>query len=184
MGPRNKLLLEIDGVPMVRRVAGTAIRAGLDPVLVVVGHGASDVRRALEGLPVSFAENEHPEAGLSSSLRTGLAALPLDVAGVIVLLGDMPWVEARDVTALLEAFDPTASREICVPVHDGRQGNPVLWSSRFFVEMAALEGDAGARALFERHAASVFEVPVAGAGILRDVDTPEALADATLADAG
>jgi molybdenum cofactor cytidylyltransferase len=180
MGKRNKLVAEIDGKPMVRRVVETALAAGLDPVVVVIGHGAADVRAALDGLPVRFAENVRPEAGLSSSLRVGLCAVEGDppVAAAVILLGDMPWVEAGDVRALVAAFDPASGREICVPVHEGRRGNPVLWGRRFIAEITALQGDVGARALLERHEERVREVPVAGVGVLRDVDTSDALAAA------
>jgi molybdenum cofactor cytidylyltransferase len=178
MGKRNKLVAEIDGKPMVRRVVETALAAGLDRVVVVIGHGAADVRAALDGLPVTFAENVRPEAGLSSSLRVGLRAVEggdPPVAAAVVLLGDMPWVEAGDVRALVAAFDPASGCEICVPVHEGRRGNPVLWDRRFIAEMTALQGDVGARALLERHGERVREVPVAGVGVLRDVDTSDAL---------
>jgi molybdenum cofactor cytidylyltransferase len=179
MGARNKLLIEVDGTPMVRRVVESAVAAGLEPMTVVVGHGAPDVRRALDGLPISFVENERPETGLSRSLRVALRALPGDVVAAVVLLADMPWVERGHITALIGAFDPNAGREICVPVHAGRRGNPVLWSSRYFDQMAEVKGDVGARALLDVHAARVHEVPVAGTGVLRDIDTPEALAAAT-----
>ena len=184
MGPGNKLLLEIDGIPMVRRVVETALAAGLDPVVVVVGHGASEVRGALEGLRLSFVENEAPEAGLSSSLRAGIAAIPKSVSASVVLLGDMPWVDAHQVVELVRAFDPRSGSEICVPIHAGRRGNPILWSARFFAEMSAVEGDVGARALLQRHAGSVCEVAVAGRGVLRDVDTPEMLASTLVDDTG
>jgi molybdenum cofactor cytidylyltransferase len=156
MGQVNKLLVKVEGSPMARRVASAALAAGLEPVVVVVGHHAADLRQALEGL------------------RAGISALDEDAEAAVVLLGDMPWVQAADVSALVAAFDPAAGREICVAVHEGRRGNPVLWASRFFHELVALEGDVGARALIERHSDVVHEVP-AGAGVLRDVDTPAAL---------
>jgi len=174
MGKENKLLVELDGAPIVRHVASTALAAGLDPVTVVVGHQAEEVGEALAGLTVSLVANALPAAGLSSSLRTGIRALDADTRAAIVLLGDMPWVDAADVAGLVDAYDPAAGRDICVPVHDGRRGNPVLWSSRFFQELTRLQGDHGARRLLERHAAAVHEVP-AGPGVLLDVDTPAAL---------
>jgi len=184
---RNKLLVPVEGVPMVRRVAEAALAGGLVPVVVVVRGGADDVRQALEGLPVTFAETGRPEAGLSSSLRVGIAALRAHgaansrdtcpaVAAAMVLLGDMPWVESSDVRRLVQAFDPEAGRAICVPVHAGRRGNPVLWASSYFADMMRLRGDVGARSLLQRHAAYVHEVRVDSDGVLRDVDTPEAIA--------
>lgn len=175
MGRRNKLVLEVDGEPMVRRVAGTALAAGLDPVVVVGAEGAPELAQALGGLPVRLVANRRPEEGLSSSLRVGLDCLPAEVAGAVVLLGDMPWVRPEHVRSLLAAFDPASGREVCVPTSGGRRGNPVLWGARFFGEMRALLGDAGAKSLMERHADALREVPVEGDGVLRDVDTPEEL---------
>lgn len=178
MGSRNKLLIDVAGTPMVRRVAETALQAGLEPVVTVVGHGGEEVRQALRGLSLTLVANDRPQDGLSRSLRLGVEALPA-VDAAVVLLGDMPWVRSADVEALVAAFDPSASREICVPVHGGSRGNPVLWSARFFPEISALEGDVGARSLLARHAEVVHEVTGVGAGVLQDVDTPEALAAAT-----
>lgn len=174
MGKVDKLLIEIGGASLMRRVAETALEAGLEPVVVVIGPEAAARRRTLEGLPVSVVENPHPEGGLSSSLARAIDALDDDVDAAVVLLGDMPWVETADIVALITAFDPEAGREICVPVHEGRRGNPVLWASRFFEEIRGLRGDVGARPLLQRHAAAVHEVQ-AGPGVLRDVDTPAAL---------
>ena len=193
MGRADKLLLEVDGSAMVRRVVQAALHAGLAPVVVVVGPSSKGVRRALAGLPVSFAVNERPEDGLSSSLRAGVRALegpPVEepanspaepgserarVLGTAILLGDMPWLATESLAALLEAFDPASGRDICVPVHAGRRGNPVLWGRRYFVELLALEGDRGGRALLDLHADRVREVVVDDEGVLRDVDTPAAL---------
>lgn len=174
-GAIDKLLVEVDGRPMVRRVVETALAAGLDPVVVVTSNTGAAVRAAVAGLPVTIVENE-AAAGLSTSLRRGAAAVPAAAAGVAVLLGDMPWVEPATVRALIHAFDPSEGRAVCVPIHEGRRGNPVVWAARFFPEIAELEGDEGARALLTIHAAEVHVVAVDDPGILRDVDTPEDLA--------
>jgi molybdenum cofactor cytidylyltransferase len=111
---------------------------------------------------------------MSSSIKAGLKALPADCYGALILLGDMPEIERRDIEALIAAF---AGRDaICVPMRDGRQGNPVLWGAAFFSEMMRLSGDVGAKSLIARHAKHVIEVPVASNGIFADVDTPADLA--------
>jgi molybdenum cofactor cytidylyltransferase len=113
--------------------------------------------------------------GLSTSLRTGLNALPADVDGVVVLLADMPQVDVTLIDRLIAAFDPEKGALAVVPTIEGKRGNPVLWSRRFFPELAAVEGDVGARHLIGRYAEAVVEVPVTGSAALADVDTPEAL---------
>jgi molybdenum cofactor cytidylyltransferase len=176
MGPRNKLLLEDGaGLPMVARVADAVLASRAQPVSVVVGHQAGDVRRALAGRDVRFVEAADYAQGLSASLRAGLAAVPDDAAAVLVCLGDMPLVSAVQIDRLVEAYGPEEGRLIVVPTHRGKRGNPVLWDRRFFPEMAALSGDTGARGLLLRHADCVAEVDVGTESILVDFDTPEAL---------
>jgi molybdenum cofactor cytidylyltransferase len=94
--------------------------------------------------------------------------------GAIVLLADMPAVSAETIDRLLAAFRPGGA---VVPVHDGRRGNPVVWSRRFFPDLLAVTGDKGGREVLAAAGKAVIEVP-AGAEIALDVDTPEALAEA------
>lgn len=176
MGDVNKLLAPVDGVPMVRRVIETVLRASLDPVVVVLGHAAADVRGALDGLPVRFAVNAEYAAGISTSVGTGIRAVAGAVDGAMIVLGDMPWISVPDLQALVEAFAPDEGRGICAPVVERKRGNPVLWSARYFHELQTLEGDVGARHLLAVHDEDVCEVNVSGHGVLEDVDTPEALA--------
>ena len=175
MGKDNKLLSAIGGEPMVARVVAAAA-ARADPVIVVTGHQAAKVRAALAGRDVTFAHNPDYAAGLSGSLRAGLAALPAGVDGVVVCLGDMPAVSAALIDRLIAAFDPAKGRAICVPTYCGKRGNPVLWGRRFFAEIETVAGDVGARHLIGEHEDMVHEVESADDGVLIDIDTPAALA--------
>jgi molybdenum cofactor cytidylyltransferase len=76
---------------------------------------------------------------------------------------------------LIGAFDPDRGALVVVPTFEGKRGNPVLWSRRFFPDLMAVEGDVGARHLIKHFGEAVVEVPVAGKAALVDVDTPEAL---------
>ncbi|MEO8894750.1 MAG: nucleotidyltransferase family protein, partial [Rhizomicrobium sp.] len=113
--------------------------------------------------------------GLSTSLISGLNALPADCDGALILLGDMPSVDSHLLDRLIAAFDPGEDRAIIVPVHGGKRGNPVLWARRFFDEIRELSGDAGARALFAPYAELVCEVEAGSDAPLTDIDTQEAL---------
>ncbi|MFV3128602.1 NTP transferase domain-containing protein [Niveispirillum sp. KHB5.9] len=176
MGGGNKLLHVWQGKPLVRHVADAALAAQLAGVTVATGHQAGDVRAALDGLGLDFAHALDHGDGLSATLKAGLAALPEDVDGVIVLLGDMPRVTAGIIDRLVAAFSPTDGRGIIVPTCGGQRGNPVLWDRAYIAEMMALTGDAGAKSLIAQHKGVVCEVAVEDAGVLLDVDTPEALA--------
>ncbi|MSO93056.1 MAG: nucleotidyltransferase family protein [Rhodospirillales bacterium] len=170
MGGRNKLLMDVEGRPMVARVVAAVRASRARPVIVVTGHEADRVRAALEDTAVSFAPNPDYRAGMSTSLRAGIAAVPADADGAIICLADMPDVTSAHIDRLIQAFDPAESRAICVPTHKGRRGNPVLWARKFFSEMQALTGDTGARALLKTHAEFVAEVAMGDAGVLFDVD--------------
>jgi molybdenum cofactor cytidylyltransferase len=172
----NKMLAEIDGRPMVARTAQRLLSSHARPIVAVLGNEADAVDAALGKLPVGRVRNPDYADGLSTSLKSGLAALPADIDGVIVCLGDMPLVTGRDVDRLIAAFNPVEGRAIAVPTRRGQRGNPVLWSRQFFAEMAALSGDQGARRLIEEHADLVAEVEMETDSVLTDVDTPEALA--------
>jgi molybdenum cofactor cytidylyltransferase len=175
MGGPNKLLAEIGGRPLVRIVAEQALASRAAPVIVVTGHERAKVEAALAGLKLRLVHNPDYAAGLSTSLKAGLAALPPHVDGAIVCLGDMPQVTAALIDRLAEAFDPERGALVVVPTIEGKRGNPVVWSRRFFPDLMALEGDVGARHLIATYADVVAEVPVEDAAALTDVDTPDAL---------
>jgi molybdenum cofactor cytidylyltransferase len=176
MAPLNKLMVADDqGVPMVRRVVDNVLASRARPVVVVTGYEHEKVEKALAGLPVRFAHAPDFADGLSASLKAGLAALPADIEGVVICLGDMPLVAGPMIDRLLAAFDPEEGRAIVMPTFRGKQGNPMLWSVEFMPEMMTISGDVGARHLAGKHADRVAEVEMADDAVLRDFDTTEAL---------
>jgi molybdenum cofactor cytidylyltransferase len=175
MGGPNKLLAEIARRPLVRIVAEEALASRADPVIVVAGHQRAEVEKALAGLRVRIVHNPDFADGLGTSLRAGIAAVPAGSDAAIVCLGDMPRVDAALMNRLIAAFDPDRGALVVVPTFEGKRGNPVLWSRRFFPDLMAIEGDVGARHLIGRYGEAVAEVTVEGKAALIDVDTPEAL---------
>jgi molybdenum cofactor cytidylyltransferase len=175
MGGPNKLVADLGGKPLVRRVTEEVLSSRARPVIVVTGHQRDRVETALTGLPFIRVHNPSFAGGLSTSLKAGLAALPADVDGAVICLGDMPQVSSEMIDRMIAAFDPDRSALIVVPTFEGKRGNPVLWSRRFFHELGALEGDIGARHLIGQFPDAVVEVPVMGQGAFFDIDTPEAL---------
>jgi molybdenum cofactor cytidylyltransferase len=175
MGGPNKLLAELGGKPLVRIVTEQALGSKAQGVIVVTGHQAEQVEQSLQGLNVKFVRNPDFAQGLASSVKAGISAVPADADGAVICLGDMPLIDAHLIDRLIEAFAPDGGNLIAVPVSDGRRGNPVLWSRRFFSELMTLDGDIGARHLIAKHGAAVTEVPVEGHAAFLDIDTPEAL---------
>jgi len=177
MGSFNKLLMPLEGVPLVRRTVEVVTKARLGGVVVVTGHQADEVKSQLKGLDVKFVHNPRYEEGLSTSLRTGLDAVPADCDGAIICLGDMPGISPAHLQALAAGFDPVAGKAIGIPTHTGKRGNPVLWARRFFDEMKTVSGDVGARHLIGANESLVYEVEFGDTAVLTDLDTPQQWAD-------
>ena len=176
MGARNKLLEPMDGVPMVRRAVMTALASRARPVLVVTGHMRGEVAAALAGLDVTLTHNPLFADGMSTSLAAGIAALPGNIDGALIALGDMPGVLPAHLDRLIASFAPLEGRAICIAMHAGKRGNPVLFAAQFFAELKTITGDTGARYLIGKHQDQIAEVEMGSAGVLIDIDTPEALA--------
>jgi molybdenum cofactor cytidylyltransferase len=177
MGGINKQLASWQGRPLLRHTVENVLASGIEAVFVVTGHEGEAVAAALAGLPVVIVHNPDYTAGLAGSLKAGLRALPESADGVLICLGDMPRVGPAPLDKLISAFAPVEGRVICVPTYRGRRGNPAVLGRQFFPELAALEGDRGARRLIEAHPELVAEVAVEDASVLLDVDTPAALAE-------
>ena len=172
-GDGNKLLTRYGGQAMVRCVADAALATELDPVIVVTGHEAPEVQAAMSGLDLVFAHNADFANGQAGSLTTGIAAVPRGCTGAMILLGDMPDVDAEIINQLLDEFAGKTS--IVVPVHDGTRGNPVILGCENFAGLMALSGDKGARELLAGD--NVRMVDMASDAVLRDFDTPESVED-------
>jgi molybdenum cofactor cytidylyltransferase len=167
---RQKLLLEVAGKTVVRWSV-EAVRPHVDDLVVVTGADDAGIRTALEGLSPRFAVNPRPRAGQGSSIAVGMAALRPGTAAVLIALGDQPRLPDGVIAALLRARDETG-RAIVAPVYRGVQGTPVLFTAEVFRELAALDGDAGARSIVQARPERVARVPI-DAPMPPDVDTPE-----------
>jgi molybdenum cofactor cytidylyltransferase len=175
----TKLAASIAGKPLVRFAAEAALASAAQPVVVVTGHAQEAVEAALRGLSLQFVHNPDFASGVASSLRVGIAALPYDTAGAIVLLADMPAVTPFLIDRLIVAFAARPGLAAAIPVGEGRRGNPVLVSAALFPSVANLEGDEGARRLLATLPSErLIEVPIDDLGATLDVDTPDALAAA------
>src|SRR5262245_9476022 len=172
-----KQLLGWGDTTLVAHVAGIAVDAGLDPVLVVTGYEADRVSAAVAGLRVKTIYNPDFAAGQGTSVSRGMAALPLSAGAAVFLLADQPGVSAGVVQRVLHAHRTTLA-PIVLPTYGGRRGNPALFDASLFEELRMLTGDVGGRALFEKYAASLVRVPVDDPTALQDIDTPEEYARA------
>jgi molybdenum cofactor cytidylyltransferase len=135
------------------------------------------VREAAAGRAVTVERAAHWADGLAASLRAGLAATPADAAGAFIFLGDMPDIPADMAGRLRDAWRATGALA-AAPVCGGRRGHPVLLGRALFAAAGALTGDRGAGALLAGLGPRLATVETDDPGVLFDVDTPAALADA------
>ena len=168
---RNKLLFDLGGEPVVRRSVRAALAAGLDPILVVLGHDARAVRAALASLPCRFVVNPRYADGMNSSVCTGVSALPPDVPAAVVLLADMPFVDA-DMVATLVAQYRCGNARLVASEYGGVFAPPTLVDRSLFAELASEAGNGCGKRLRRRHADEAATVSWP-ATALADLDVPE-----------
>ena len=180
MGQRPKALLELDGVALIRGVLTALAGAGIDDVVVVLGHHADTIEAALRGRCVTRVRNPAPDDGQPSSLRIGLRALPTDLGAVLIALADQPLIEAQDIRALINAFEARGAAAMVVPrVRDphgaATPGNPVMIDPGLRDAWLAGDVNAAGRRWREQHPHRVGWFDTDNARYILDVDTPDDL---------
>ncbi|MBW1710292.1 MAG: molybdenum cofactor cytidylyltransferase [Deltaproteobacteria bacterium] len=165
-----KQLLQFEGKPILGWVVENALKSSLSRVIVVLGHAAEEIQKAVDLKKAKLVVNDRYDRGQSSSIQAGLNVVPDQDAGVMFLLGDQPLVRADVINTLIEAYQNKRST-LVIPTRHGRRGNPVLIDRSLFPRLESLTGDVGARVLFEEYAGQIREIEVESDGILFDVDT-------------
>ena len=166
---RNKLLLRLDGESVVRRAARRALAAGLDPVVVVLGHEADLAAAELAGLAVRTVVNPDHASGIHTSRVAGLAAVPPESGAAIVLLADMPFV-TEEMLAALAARHRESGAPLVVSEYAGEQAPPTLYDRSLFPEL--LGGEGCSKRVIRAHAGEAVTISWPAAA-LRDLDRPE-----------
>ena len=173
MDNTNKLLLTIDGNPMVKRVCESVLATGFDPVVVVTGFEKDKVEAALNKLELQFTHNSHWADGMATSIFSGLVALPDNTDGNLIALGDMPFVSVETLEKLKNSFISHEGKHIIYPKHDGRQGNPVLFPQKYFDEIMFSTGDRGCKRVLSKYPDHAVPVPIDSNEVILDCDTNE-----------
>ena len=193
-GGRHKLLLPLDGKPVLAHVIEAALASQARPVVVVLGHQAMHVRDQiaayLERPGIIVVENRDYMQGMSTSMRAGLGVLlertykeegqgggaQINVDSALIMLGDQPLITAKVIDTLIDTWKVTGKR-IVAPMYGGKRGGPTLFAASLFSELMEVSGDEGGRRVLEKHREEVEMVEfgdVADVGTSYDVDTWEA----------
>jgi molybdenum cofactor cytidylyltransferase len=176
LGGRPKCLLELGGVPLIRRQMIALSGAGVDEVVVVLGHHADAIEALVQQFPVTLVRNPSPQDGQVSSLRVGLAALAGKVDAVLVALADQPLINAQDITAVISAYKKRAEGTSALKT-TGLPGSPFTIGTSTDVREQILAGDAqvGCRQWRAAHPQEVAEFATDNRRFRVDVDTEEDL---------
>lgn len=166
----NKLLLELAGETLLRRSARRALAAGLDPVLVVLGHDAERAGSELSGLSCRAVVNADHARGMNTSLGVGLGAVPGEAVAAVVALADMPLVTADMLAELVRRYRASTA-PLVVSDYGGTVAPPVLYDRALFRELQGLEGDGCGRRAVERHRGEALAVPWPAEALV-DLDEP------------
>ena len=175
LGNKPKSLLELGGVPLIRRQLIALSGAGVDEVVVVLGHHAEAIEAAVREFPVTLARNLSPDDGQASSVLIGLQALTGKLDAVIVALADQPLVNAQDITALIGAFKKRGEASMVVPRVAGEPGNPVIFEAGLRDEWLAGDVNAACRRWREANPERVSWLDTDNSRYRVDIDTPEDL---------
>jgi molybdenum cofactor cytidylyltransferase len=170
---RNKLFLPLGGTSVLRRAVGTARDAGLDPVLVILGHDSDRALTELDGLRCTPVVNAEFARGMNTSVRAGISAVPEDALGAVLMLADMPFVTAAMLRALVERYR-AAEAPLVVSTYGEVLAPPILYGRPLFGELRALDGDGCGKQVVKAHRAEAIEVEWPPSS-LTDLDVPEDL---------
>jgi molybdenum cofactor cytidylyltransferase len=168
---RNKLFLQLGGTSVLRRAVATALEAELDPVIVVLGHESDRARAELAESPCTTIVNRDYARGMNTSVSAGVAAIPGDAAGAVLMLADMPLVDAGMLRALVERYRDSAA-PLVISTYGDVLAPPILYGRALFPELRALDAEGCGKRVVKLHRGEAVELSWP-ASALSDLDVPE-----------
>jgi molybdenum cofactor cytidylyltransferase len=175
MGGRDKLLEIVDGMPLLRRQALTALAAKAGPVFVTLPAGPHPRYEVIDDLDVTVIPVPDAAEGMNASLRRGVAALPPDATAAMLLLADLPDLTTEDLITCLRTVDLASNMSIWRgTTEDGKPGHPIIFAAKHFAAFAKLTGDSGGRDIVAAAQHQTQLIPLPGQHARRDLDTPQA----------
>jgi molybdenum cofactor cytidylyltransferase len=168
----QKLLLSLNGRPMIARIVEEVLCGGVERVFIIVGRDGPRIREALAGQSVEYVDNPDPKGDMLSSVRCGLKVIPSESMAAMVVLGDQPGITAELIIELVRTFRDSR-RKIVVPLFGEKRGHPLLFAEQYFPEILDGFHEVGLRGLLRAHPEDVQEVPFGEPSMGEDIDVPE-----------
>jgi molybdenum cofactor cytidylyltransferase len=148
----------------------TLLKSKVREIIVVLGPKDKRLKSLARSRKVKAVVNPFFRKGMSTSIRRGLQSIPPNHQGILIALGDQPYLKTKTINALIRAFNQR-KEGIILPSFRGKMGHPVIFHQKYKKELLILKGDAGGRSIVERHPEDVRRVPVKSAGVVKDIDT-------------
>ncbi len=167
----NKLLMPLQGSPMISHVCNTVLSAGLSPVIVVTGYENEKVSQAIPDGVDDVVYNPNWESGMASSIYTAMSALPKSIDGNVIVLGDMPMITEITLKILMQEFIRQQGDRIIYPLFNGRQANPVIFPEKYFAKILASTGDRGCKKILKQYPGDAVGIPIESEEVVLDCDT-------------
>jgi molybdenum cofactor cytidylyltransferase len=181
MNGENKLIKEIDGIPLIKYAVKNILGSTIDELIIVTGYEKEIIENAVDkNKKIKFVYNEGFRNGMASSIKAGLNQVSTKTMNFFICLADMPNVNQNIYNKLIKAknnynikLKPEHKKEIVIPTSNGQDGNPVLFSIFMKTKVLKIDGDLGAKKIIEDNKAKILRVPFAGDGVILDFDTQD-----------
>jgi len=167
---RDKLLLDIAGMPLIEHIILAAKKSCLDEVVLV--YRKEKTKNLAKKNHIKAVFNADAHAGQSTAVKAGIKASDTNTNAYMFIVGDQPMITAETIDCLVKVFlqNPLS---IIVPDYAGQRGNPVIFPSSLQNELIRLTGDYGGRSLIEARSDLVLAVPFSDKNAGLDIDIPE-----------
>jgi|TARA_B100001750_G_C15519854_1_gene610646 molybdenum cofactor cytidylyltransferase len=173
MGAENKLLLPIDGIPMICQVVNTVLKSKLFPIHLVTGFDRNKILEALSNLSINEIYNPNWSDGMASSIYSAVSSLPKNADGIMIVLGDMPNIRSKTLNQLCDEFVNFDGDRIIYPLYNGRQANPVIFPQKYFMKILSSTGHRGCKKLLKQYPEDAVGIPIASDEVILDCDTKD-----------
>ena len=175
MHGRNKLLIKVEGRPLIRGVVEAGLKSKADEVIVILGWEAEKIKKALEDLPCRFVVNKDYEKGQSSSVKAGLKEVGETTQAILILPGDVAKIDASSINLVIDEY-ARRKGSIIVAAHKSKPGHPILLDRQLFNEVEQIDEQSfGLKSVVKKHEGTVRFVEAGSSNVLRDIDTPKDL---------
>ena len=179
MGGENKLLKEINGIPLLNYSIKNILGSSIDELIVILGHEKSLIENIIKkNKKIKFIYNENYKNGISSSIIKGLNHISQNSEAFFICLGDMPNINQNIYNKLIKArysynkkLISKKKKEIIIPIFEEKVGNPILFSKFMKNEMMSVKGDTGAKKIIQKNKNKILYVQVKNSGVTLDFDT-------------